>query len=127
MEDFPSTVIRQRRPTIIFHPASETGDHETDTDGVSVHSSDWFTGSDTQSEMGFEERPRGSKGKAGSSAQVLLDEQEEKNEPVLDEKQCRICFGGVEEEAEMGKLIRPCRCRGSMRVSDLYFYEKVVI
>jgi len=27
---------------------------------------------------------------------------------------CRICFGGIEDEADMGKLIRPCLCKGSV-------------
>ncbi|BEJ18129.1 hypothetical protein CspHIS471_0704060 [Cutaneotrichosporon sp. HIS471] len=35
--------------------------------------------------------------------------------PVGDEQQCRICFGGREEEAELGRLISPCLCAGSMR------------
>ncbi|KZT53053.1 hypothetical protein CALCODRAFT_475217 [Calocera cornea HHB12733] len=35
-----------------------------------------------------------------------------------DERMCRICFGGVEDEADMGKLIRPCLCKGS--VSDVH-------
>ncbi|KAG8679245.1 hypothetical protein FRC09_019107, partial [Ceratobasidium sp. 395] len=32
-----------------------------------------------------------------------------------EEKQCRICFGGAEEEPELGRLISPCLCRGSIR------------
>ena len=28
---------------------------------------------------------------------------------------CRICFGGVEDENELGRLISPCMCKGSMR------------
>ncbi|KZP01032.1 hypothetical protein CALVIDRAFT_533337 [Calocera viscosa TUFC12733] len=31
-----------------------------------------------------------------------------------DESMCRICFGGVDEEPDMGKLIRPCLCKGSV-------------
>ncbi|CED84951.1 Protein involved in mRNA turnover and stability [Phaffia rhodozyma] len=31
------------------------------------------------------------------------------------EKQCRICFGGIEDEEELGRLISPCVCNGSMR------------
>lgn len=34
-----------------------------------------------------------------------------------EESQCRICFGGVEEEDTLGRLISPCLCTGSMRVS----------
>lgn len=33
-----------------------------------------------------------------------------------EEKQCRICLDGVEAVAELGKLIRPCLCRGSISV-----------
>lgn len=36
-------------------------------------------------------------------------------EPV-DERQCRICLGGPEEEEELGRLITPCLCRGTIRV-----------
>ncbi|KAG9122456.1 hypothetical protein FRC07_001159, partial [Ceratobasidium sp. 392] len=32
-----------------------------------------------------------------------------------EEKQCRICFGGAEDEPELGRLISPCLCRGSIR------------
>jgi hypothetical protein len=34
-----------------------------------------------------------------------------------DDRQCRICFGGPEDEAQLGRLISPCLCSGSMRVS----------
>ena len=33
---------------------------------------------------------------------------EVKNE---DQRTCRICLGGVEEELMLGKLISPCKCR----------------
>lgn len=39
----------------------------------------------------------------------------EDDEP--DDRQCRICFGGSEEEPSLGRLISPCLCAGSMRVS----------
>jgi E3 ubiquitin-protein ligase DOA10 len=32
-------------------------------------------------------------------------------------RSCRICFGGVEDESELGRLISPCLCSGSMKVS----------
>jgi E3 ubiquitin-protein ligase DOA10 len=39
-------------------------------------------------------------------------------EPVPEqEKQCRICFEG--EDESLGRLIRPCLCRGSISVSQL--------
>ncbi|KAL0951294.1 hypothetical protein HGRIS_008004 [Hohenbuehelia grisea] len=31
-----------------------------------------------------------------------------------DEKQCRICFDSVDAESELGRLIRPCLCMGSI-------------
>ncbi|ODN97267.1 hypothetical protein L198_03830 [Cryptococcus wingfieldii CBS 7118] len=39
----------------------------------------------------------------------------ESSPPPQDERQCRICFSGPEEEESMGKLISPCLCSGSMR------------
>jgi hypothetical protein len=35
------------------------------------------------------------------------------------EKQCRICYGGVEDEEILGKLFSPCRCSGTMRYVHL--------
>ena len=32
-----------------------------------------------------------------------------------DAKQCRICFEG--EDPQLGRLIRPCLCKGSISVS----------
>jgi len=39
------------------------------------------------------------------------------------EKQCRICLDGVEAEPELGRLIRPCLCKGSISVSIWTFPE----
>ncbi|KAJ3572518.1 hypothetical protein NP233_g3027 [Leucocoprinus birnbaumii] len=36
------------------------------------------------------------------------------NNNQAEEKQCRICLDGLEAEGELGKLIRPCLCRGSI-------------
>jgi E3 ubiquitin-protein ligase DOA10 len=38
------------------------------------------------------------------------------NNNIPEEKQCRICFDGVEAERELGRLIRPCLCKGSISV-----------
>ncbi|CAG8744382.1 16979_t:CDS:2, partial [Acaulospora colombiana] len=38
-----------------------------------------------------------------------------KEEGRQDTRQCRICLAGVEEEPELGRLIKPCRCKGSIR------------
>lgn len=35
----------------------------------------------------------------------------------IDERQCRICFDGPDDEEVLGRLISPCLCAGSMRVS----------
>ncbi|KAL1405146.1 hypothetical protein Q8F55_008771 [Vanrija albida] len=32
-----------------------------------------------------------------------------------DDRQCRICLGGPEDEDDLGRLISPCLCTGSMR------------
>lgn len=45
------------------------------------------------------------------------EEDEEEAEDPPDQRQCRICFSGREEEAVLGRLISPCLCSGSMRVS----------
>ena len=37
-----------------------------------------------------------------------------------DDRQCRICFAGAEEEDSLGRLISPCLCTGSMRVSHFF-------
>ena len=39
-------------------------------------------------------------------------------EQVNDEPQCRICLAGAEESDELGPLIRPCRCTGTISVRD---------
>lgn len=43
---------------------------------------------------------------------------EPSNGPV-EEKQCRICLDGLSAERELGRLIRPCLCKGSISVSKL--------
>lgn len=40
----------------------------------------------------------------------------EPQEELREEKQCRICLDGVEAESELGRLIRPCLCKGSISV-----------
>ncbi|KAF8905502.1 hypothetical protein CPB84DRAFT_1676517 [Gymnopilus junonius] len=40
------------------------------------------------------------------------------------EKQCRICFDGVEAEKELGRLIRPCLCKGSISYVHLKCLQK---
>ncbi|KAF9116233.1 hypothetical protein BGX27_004084 [Mortierella sp. AM989] len=37
------------------------------------------------------------------------------NAPPVDERQCRICLGGADEEDTLGRLISPCLCKGSMK------------
>ena len=76
-------------------------------------------------DSGLFERPQGST----STAAVPLNEQadgkkgvdgkekEEEEEDEDGEVLCRICFMGAEEEVDLGRLISPCLCRGSMRVS----------
>nr|GAT44114.1 predicted protein [Mycena chlorophos] len=33
----------------------------------------------------------------------------------MDDRQCRICLAGAEEEAVLGRLIKPCLCTGSIK------------
>ncbi|TFK30343.1 hypothetical protein FA15DRAFT_662285 [Coprinopsis marcescibilis] len=40
-------------------------------------------------------------------------------EKPSDEKQCRICLDGVSAEPELGRLISPCQCKGSIRYVHL--------
>lgn len=56
-------------------------------------------------------------GEAGISEGAGGGTEGEEGKPASDERQCRICFGGWEDEVELGKLISPCLCAGSMRVS----------
>ncbi|KAG0247497.1 hypothetical protein BG011_001388 [Mortierella polycephala] len=37
------------------------------------------------------------------------------NDPSMEERQCRICLGGADEEDTLGRLISPCLCKGSMK------------
>ncbi|KAG0360808.1 hypothetical protein BC939DRAFT_470479 [Gamsiella multidivaricata] len=37
------------------------------------------------------------------------------NDQPVEERQCRICLGGVDEEDTLGRLISPCLCKGSMK------------
>lgn len=41
-----------------------------------------------------------------------------------DERQCRICLDGVEAEGELGRLISPCQCKGSMRYVHIKCLQK---
>ncbi|KAK9719442.1 hypothetical protein K7432_004778 [Basidiobolus ranarum] len=36
-----------------------------------------------------------------------------------EEKQCRICYGGLDDEPSFGKLISPCKCKGTMKYVHL--------
>jgi len=41
-----------------------------------------------------------------------------------EEKQCRICLDGTESERELGRLIRPCLCKGSISYVHLKCLDK---
>nr|XP_031861478.1 uncharacterized protein CI109_003082 [Kwoniella shandongensis]KAA5528550.1 hypothetical protein CI109_003082 [Kwoniella shandongensis] len=51
----------------------------------------------------------------GIDDQTIPDLKREDEDVQTDERQCRICFGGAEEEDSLGRLISPCLCMGSMR------------
>ncbi|RGB33522.1 hypothetical protein C1646_704171 [Rhizophagus diaphanus] len=40
---------------------------------------------------------------------------ESNDDNVSEDKMCRICFAGAEEESSLGRLISPCLCKGTMR------------
>lgn len=44
------------------------------------------------------------------------------NNPPVDERQCRICLGGADEEDTLGRLISPCLCKGSMKYVHVEWY-----
>lgn len=39
--------------------------------------------------------------------------------PPQDDRVCRICFAGADDEEELGRLFSPCVCRGTVRVPPL--------
>jgi len=39
----------------------------------------------------------------------------ENNDNIPEDKMCRICFSGAEDEINLGHLISPCQCKGTMR------------
>jgi len=39
----------------------------------------------------------------------------QRQQPPPLENTCRICYGGVEEEHDLGKLVSPCKCKGTMK------------
>ncbi|GAA6052645.1 hypothetical protein JCM3770_003909 [Rhodotorula araucariae] len=45
---------------------------------------------------------------------ATAQEEAERDRPVQDDRMCRICFSGDDED-EMGKLFSPCLCRGTSR------------
>lgn len=45
-----------------------------------------------------------------------------RNDPPVDERQCRICLGGADEEDTLGRLISPCLCKGSMKYVHIEWY-----
>lgn len=44
------------------------------------------------------------------------NEQGADSPPEGEDRQCRICFAGADEEPELGRLFKPCKCKGSMKV-----------
>ncbi|RIA90890.1 hypothetical protein C1645_138856 [Glomus cerebriforme] len=52
---------------------------------------------------------------AESSEKLPQDPNYESNDNVSEDKMCRICFSGVEDEGNLGRLISPCQCKGTMR------------
>jgi hypothetical protein len=45
-----------------------------------------------------------------------------------DERLCRICFGGPEEDdATLGRLISPCKCKGSMKFVHIGKFRLLIL
>ena len=75
-------------------------------------------------DSGLFERPQGSTSTAvplndreDGKESLGVNQKDEEEEDEDGEVLCRICFMGAEEEVDLGRLISPCLCRGSMRVS----------
>lgn len=49
---------------------------------------------------------------------------EEQDPDPVDDRICRICFGGAEDEEELGRMFSPCVCRGTVRRLSLLFPRK---
>lgn len=65
--------------------------------------------SDTE-QSALPESPR-----SASPAAAPASAESPRTKTPTEEKQCRICLAGPEEEEELGRLISPCHCRGSIR------------
>lgn len=52
-----------------------------------------------------------------SEQKVVSEDDAEEEHDTGDDRQCRICFGGADDEDVLGRLISPCLCTGSVRVS----------
>lgn len=63
-----------------------------------------------QAAQAIPEEPSGGDAKAS-------EEEEKGDAPPQDDRMCRICFSGDDED-EMGKLFSPCLCRGTVRRSS---------
>lgn len=51
----------------------------------------------------------------GVQAEEEPPEDAKEEPPAAEAKQCKICLGGVEEESELGRLISPCKCKGTIK------------
>ncbi|WWC90975.1 uncharacterized protein L201_005914 [Kwoniella dendrophila CBS 6074] len=120
-------------------PIAETSGHE--------HSQTWrYTASTDEDSDGERRGPLLSKDKANtpleserpyldfyqgeetSDIKAEAESQARDMENEDEEKQCRICFSGPEEEVTLGRMISPCLCSGSMRQSsDAIFLESTKV
>lgn len=105
------TAIRSRRPPadvgdVTAPPAAATIPTLAE-EGGSDNGHQW---SDTE-QGSAPESPR-----SASPAAAPASTESPRTKTPTEEKQCRICLAGPEEEDELGRLISPCHCRGSIRV-----------
>lgn len=95
-----------RRGSTTSNGTAEEGNEEDEEDYVHQH----LTGL---------RRRRQAEGASGSSGADRAEAPQEAPRATPDaaedqEKVCRICFGGEEEEVELGRLFSPCQCRGTV-------------
>ena len=109
----PLGPVHRRRP----FPTRADDDSDADTVEASLPSSPI-----AERRPSFSSDPTGKIAGYASDNQEGIVKDEEEATPLReldpDEKQCRICFGGVDDEDSLGRLISPCLCSGSMRVSQ---------
>ncbi|KAJ3105066.1 hypothetical protein HDU96_008691 [Phlyctochytrium bullatum] len=99
-------------------PATSTQDQDT-TPGAfppsSTSASDTIPESSTTPAANTSDSPSATPPPPSSQSKDDDASQPQPPPPHGEEKMCRICFGGAEDEEQLGRLISPCRCKGTMK------------